>query len=460
MSDSVASEPVTPRRKLPPGPGGLGLGRLRHRMRDGVGFYEHLHREYGDIVYFRILSYRFCVVFDPAVFQQVFVANRSSFEVGPIFKRGGIINDPSRGLTAEGEEHARTRKLVRSSFGTRALNEYGAIMIEQAMRAQAGWRDGDTIDLDSEAQKLALDIATNTFFGADMRIEPRIIKNVLKAIEWSMALVMLPFGQLVTRLPLRANRDRARAIRELDDALHETIANARSTSAERTDLLSLLVNARDEDGIYKPFDDAELRDLSFILLFTGHETVATAITWCLYHLSRNPEVRARLEKELAEVLGDGPPTAADYRKLVYTRAVLDENLRVTPPLYIVGRRALEDCTLGGYHVPKETIVQICWRIPHLSDKYFPQADKFVPERWIGPQRSAQTRHAYVPFGGGDHMCVGSGFGKMAVVLALATLCRHWRFDVVSPEPPAMNTAALFRLKNGLPVRLSARKPSP
>ena len=460
MSDSTGSKSVAPARELPPGPRGLGLGRLRHRMRDGIGFYERMHHEYGNIVHFRILSHMFCVVFDPAIFQEVFVSRRSSFEMGPIFKQSGMINDPSKGLSAEGEEHARARKLARTSFGNRALNEYGETMIEQAMRAQAGWHDGDTIDLDSESQRLALDIATNTFFGADMRVEPRIIKNVLKAIEWSMALVMLPLGKLVGRLPLPGNRHRARAIQELDHALYQAIANARAAGGDRTDLLSLLVNASDEDGVYKPFNDEELRDLCFILLFTGHETVATAMTWCLYHLSRNPHVRERLEDELDDVLGDRPPTPMDYRSLVYTRAVLDENLRVTPPLYIIGRRALEDCTLGGYHVPKDTIVQLCWRIPHLSEEFFAQAGKFEPERWIGARSSEQAKHAYVPFGGGNHICIGSGFGKMAVVLALASLCQRWRFDVISPEFPAMNTAALFRLKDGLPVRLARRSTSP
>lgn len=457
MPDSTVADPATPVPTLPPGPGGLGLGRLRHRMRDGVGFYEQVHREYGDIAYFRILSHKFCVLYDPAMFQEVFVTNSSSFEVGPIFKRSGMINDPDSGLTAEGEEHSRTRKLVRTSFGTRALNGYGEIMIDQTMQAQAAWRDGETIDLDAEAQKLALDIATNTFFGADMRVEPRIIKDVLRAIEWSMALVMFPLGKLAGRLPLPRNRHKARAIRALDKALHKAIANARDAGEERADLLWFLVNATDEDGIYEPFNDAELRDLCFILLFTGHETAATAITWCLYHLSRNPEVRERLEKELDEVLGDRPPTPADYRNLVYTRAVLDENLRLTPPLYIIGRRALEDCTIGGRHIPKGTIVQLCWRIAHLSEKYFPEARKFIPERWMETQPPEQGKHAYVPFGGGDHICIGSGFAKMAVVLTLATLCRRWRMDVISPDFPEMNTTALFRLKNGLPVKLSARK---
>jgi len=416
-----------------------------------------MYRSFGGIVYFRMLSHRFCVVFDPALFQEVFVTKKSSFEVGPIFTQSGLLNDPSSGLTAEGDELKRTLKLVHASFGAKALNGYGEIMIEQALKAQAGWRDGDTVDLDAEAQKLALDIATNTFFGSDMRVEPRIIKDVLKAIEWSMALVMLPLGKLIRALPLPQNRYRARAIGALDQALYGAISKARNAAADRADLLSHLVNATDEDGLYEPFNDSELRDLGFILLFAGHETTGTAITWSLYHLSRNPEARERLEQELDEVLGNRAPTPADYRNLVYTRAVLDENLRLTPPLYITGRRALEDCTIGGYHIPKGAIVQVCWRIAHLSEKYFPEADTFKPERWIRKDFTEHAKHAYVPFGGGDHICVGAGFGKMATVLTLAALCRRWRLDVISPTFPEVDTTALFRLKNGLPVKLRARQ---
>ena len=457
MSDTRNDAGTNSVKGLPPGPRGVGLGRLRHRMRDGVGFYEHMYRAYGDIVHFRIMSHRFCVLFDPALFQEVFVTRKTSFELGPIFKSSGLINDPSRGLTAEGDEHKRTRKLVRTSFAARALNGYGEVMIDRALQAQANWRDGDTVELDTEVKQLALDIATNTFFGSDMRIEPRIVKDVLRSIEWSIALVMLPLGHLVRRLPLPRNLHRARAFGALDEALYRAISNARGAAGERSDLLSHLVNATDEDGEYEPFNDAELRDLCFILLFAGHETTATTITWCLYHLSRNPEVRERLEQELEEELGGRTPTPADYRNLVYTRAVLDENLRLTPPLYVVGRRAIEDCTIGGYHIPKGTVVQLCWRIAHLSEKYFPEADKFRPERWMGEKIPEPARHAYTPFGGGDHICAGSGFGKMAVVLCLATLCQRWRLDVISPEFPEMNTTALFRLKNGLPVKLSARK---
>ncbi len=450
----------TPDKRLPPGPDGIGFGRLRDRMRDGVGFFEQLQREYGDIVYYRILSHRFCVVFDPAIFRDIWVNDSDSYGLGPIVTKSGMLNDPTSGLLAEGEEHKRTRKLIRSTLSAKALNNYGAIMIEQALKTQARWQDGDTIDLDEASQELALDIATNTFFGKDMWVERDIVLDTLQAFEWSIMLFTFPMGKLVARLPLSRNRHRARAIRALDDALHKTIANVRAEGAERTDLLSLLANATDEDGVYEPFNDSELRDLCLILLITGHETNATAIIWCLYNLSRNPHVRERLERELQEVIGDRPPTPEDYRKLVYTRAVFDENLRVTPPAFLISRTALEDVSLGNFRVPEGTTVQLCWRVANLSDEYFPQADQFMPERWMGTQLSDQAKHAYTPFGGGNHICAGSGFAKMAVVLTLATICQRWHVDVVSPDFPEMNTTMLFRLRDGLPVKLRRRESAP
>ncbi len=450
----------TPEKRLPPGPGGIGFDRLRHRLRDGAGFLEHIHREYGDIVYFRIFSHRFCVVFDPEVFRTVFVTDSDSFAMGPLIRRSGMLKDPSRGLLAEGEEHIRARKLVQGSFGARALNNYAAIMIEQATKAQARWHDGDTIDLGEEAQKLALNIATNTFFGSDMRFDNQLILEAWKAAEWNTTLVMLRMNKLIGRLPLSRNRHRKRSVKAIDDAFYKAIKDARNGGADRTDLLSLLVHATDEDGVYQSFNDVEVRDLCLFLLFAGHETNGIAITWSLYHLSRNPVVRERFESELQEVIGDRPPTPEDYRKLVYTRAVFDETMRVTPPLHFFGRTALEDCELGGYHVPEGTTVQLCVRVPQLSDEYFPEADRFMPERWMGTQLADQAKHAYVPFGGGDRICAGSGFAKMAVVLTLATICQRWRVDVVSPDAPELNTTIILRLKHGLPVRLQRRDTAP
>lgn len=459
MQDSVV-EPLTSGNRLPPGPGGLGVGRLRHRFRDGLGFCEQLQREYGDIVYFRMLSTKFCLVSSPELIEEVLVTKNSSFGKGPFFKRTDIIKNPTS-LTADGEEHRRIRRLLQPSFASKALNGYSEVMIEEGLRLQANWRDGDTIDIAADVNQMALNIAARTFFGAGEQIPAHMIQDVLKAMAWTLKLLVLPLGGLIGRLPfLPQNRHRRRAVEAMDAVVYRVIDKARNTAEERTDLISFLVHATDEDGFDQPLSDAEIRDESYILLVAGHETTASTIAWCFYYLSHNPEARERLEHEVDEVLDGRPPTPADYRKFVYTRAVFDETLRLTPPIFNVSRSALEDCEIGGYRMPKGTVVYTFWRLPQRSDKYFPAADEFKPERWLEAQPPERPRYAYVPFGGGARNCVGAGFGKMEGVFTLASICRRWRLDVVSPEFPEVTTLALYRLKNGLPVKMVTRNPMP
>ena len=442
---------------LPPGPGGLGFGRLRHRLRDGVGFCEKLQREYGDIVYFRLVFRRFCVVFDPDMIGEVLVTKASSFGKGLFYKQTGIVTNPTS-ITSDGDDHRRIRKLLQPSFGNRALNGYSRIMIEQAARLQSEWRDGDTIDIAAETNQMALDIVGKTFFGTDEQIDIDLLRGIREALLWGMTLTTLPFGQLIGRLPLPRNRQRRRALDRLDEVVYRVIGKARSATEERSDLVSFLVNATDEDGIEEPLSDDEVRDEAYVLILAGHETTASALSWSFYHLSRNPGARERLEKEVDEVLGGRPPTLADYKDLPWARAVFDETLRLTPSLWIAGRTALEDCRIGGYRIPKGTTVSTCWRIPQRSEAYFPEAGKFKPERWLEPRPSERPKHAYAPFGGGARYCIGHGFAKMEVIFTLAAVCRRWRLDVVSDEFPEVDSLINYKMKNGLPVRLSARKP--
>ena len=457
MDDTAAVDSVPSTGSLPPGPGGIGLGRLRHRLRDGVGFYDRMYREYGDIVCFRILSLRICVVYDPDMIGEVLVTKAASFGKGLLYKRTGIVTNPTS-VTSDGDEHRRIRKLLQPSFAARALAGYSEVMIQEALQFQEGWRHGNTIDIAAETNQMALNIVGKTFFGTDERIEADLLRGIRRALLWSMALTMVPLGQIIGRLPLPQNLQRRRALEKLDEVVYRVIRKARNDTEERFDLVSFLVNAFDEEGLDEPLSDEEVRDESYILILAGHETTASALSWSFYHLSRNPEVRERLEKEIDEVLGGQPPTPADYRNLPYARAVLDETLRLTPSLYIVGRTALEDCEIGGYRIPKGTAVQPCWRIPQRSEAYFPEAERFKPERWLEPQPPDRPKHAYAPFGGGARHCIGHGYAKMEVVFTLAAVCQRWRLEVTSDQYPEVNSMGNYKMKNGLPVTLIARKP--
>ena len=444
--------------QLPPGPKGLGVNRLLSRLRNPLEFYEQLYEQYGDIAYFRILSRNFCVVYGPDIIEEVLVVKRTSFEKGPMFKRTRILNNPTS-ITADGDDYRRIRKLIQPAFLRKAMGGYAEIMIEEVLRTRGNWRDGDTIDIDADMHQMALNIIAKTFFGRDTEIDSRLVKDIITAMGWSMVLTLIPLGNLVARLPLGRNRQRDRAIEAMDRVVYDVIRKVHAEPEGRTELVWWLVHAEDEEGIDRALSNAEVRDESYAMLLAGHETSANALTWCFYYLSRNPAVRARLEAEVDEVLGGRPPTMEDCDRLPYARAVFDEALRVAPPTYIVGRTAIEDCVLGGYHIPKGTVVQPCWRIPQREEKYFPEAGEFKPERWLKSGQPQHPRHAYVPFGSGLRTCIGAAFARMETVLALSAITQRWRIEVISDEHPEVMAMGIYTCKNGLPCTVRARQPS-
>jgi len=442
--------------RLPPGPDGNHFRHLWERLTRYDLLLERLYRDYGGIVAFGLPSQRVTVVFAPELVQQVLVDKRSSFEKGPGYKRSNVLGGPTI-LTADGDDHRRRRKLVQPSFHRKALTSYAEVMLQEADIRACGWRDGQVLDLDDEMHGLAVNIAAKTFFGRDSRVDPQVVKEVLDGVAWDFLLNLAPLGGLIRRLPLRQNRRAARAIAALDREIHAIIAAARDASQERVDLISLLVRARDEEGEFASFDDSEVRDEAYIILMAGHETTATGLTWTFYHLDRNPEARRRIESELDEVLGGRLPTLDDLDKLVYTGMAFDESLRLCPPVYLLGRRALEDVAIGEWLIPAGTVVQVCLLAAHRDQRSFPQPDQFRPERWLEDDVQGRHKFAYFPFGGGDRICIAGAFGRMEAKLILATLLQRWRIETVSKTPAEVDPLMFYRVKGGISVRVTKRR---
>lgn len=453
--DRVSTASAVPG-SLPPGPDGRRLRHLWERFTRYDLLLERLHREYGGICTFGLPSQRAWVVSAPELVQQVLVDRRSSFEKGPVYKRSHVLGGPTI-LTADGEDHRRRRKLVQPSFHRKALTGYAEVMMQAADAHARSWRDGQVVDLDDEMHALAADIAAQTFFGRGSRVDSQIIKDVLNGVAWDFALNLAPLGGLLRRLPLPQNRRAARAYAALDREIYAIIAAARDAPQERVDLISLLVRARDEDGEHRSFDDGEVRDEAYIILMAGHETTATGLTWALYLLDRNPDARERIEREIDEVLDGRLPTLADLDRLVYTGAVFDEALRLCPPIYVIGRRAIEDVVIGDWLLPSGSWVQVCMLPSHRDEASFPQAGRFRPERWLEDDVPARHKFAYFPFGGGDRICIAGAYGKMEAKFVLATLLQRWRIDAVSNKPAGVDPLMFYRVKGGLPVRVTERR---
>ena len=439
--------------KPPPLARGRYIRNLIARIRDTLGLFTGLHRDYGGIVRYRILFLEFCILFDPELIREVIDEKRSSFEKGFIYKRNTVLHGPTL-VTGDGEDHRRRRRIIQPFFHRDALAAYAETMAERAVAKREEWRPGQIIDADLEMRNLTLSISLKVFFEDRTRIDVEMARNLIALLVLDFQLALVPGRGLIKRALPRYRRLQ-RLKEPMDEIVLASIRAARARPGTRTDLVAFLVGARDERGD-PAFSEIEVLDEVIEMLMASHETTGATLAWAFYFLSRNRSARDRLEREIDTVLGTRPATLADYDRLAYARAVLDETLRLATPSYYIGRRAVADCTIGGYAIPTGANVQLCCYFSHRDARYFPEPDRFLPERWLAPQPE-RPKYASMPFGAGSRGCIGEAFARMSAVFALAAVTQRWRLEVVSDGPPPLNTMAGYLFRNGLPVQVQARK---
>ncbi|MBN9165530.1 MAG: cytochrome P450 [Myxococcales bacterium] len=266
-------------------------------------------------------------------------------------------------------------------------------------------------------------------------------------------------GQLGSVLPLPPmipspqNLRYKRAVARLDDVVYRIIRERRAEGADRGDVLSMLLHARDEEGA--SMTDRQVRDEAMTLALAGHETTANALAWTFYLLARHPEVRARMESEI-DALGHAP-TYDDLKKLPYTLAVFKEAMRLYPPAYILGRRPIEDTSIGEYRVRRNSIVLVSVMGIHRRPDVWSDPERFDPERFLGEREKQLPRCAYMPFGAGPRICIGNHFALMEGHVVLATIARRVRFDLASAAPVELDPLVTLRPKGGMHMRARVRE---
>jgi cytochrome P450 len=303
---------------------------------------------------------------------------------------------------------------------------------------------------------LTLGIAGKTLFDADVESEATDIGAALTAALTTFNIALLPFGDKLVHLPIppawRFKRARAR----LDQTVYRLIAERRATGARGSDLLSLMVAARDEAADNAGMTDQQIRDEAMTLLLAGHETTANALMWTFYLLSGDIEVERRLHAEI-DALGARLPEAADLPRLPYSRAVIAESMRLFPPAYLVGRRALDDYAVPGtpYVLPRRTVVFLSQYLLHRDPRFWADADHFVPARWLdGGERH---RYAYFPFGAGPRICIGEHFAWMEATLVLATIAQRWTLRLVPGQRIVPQPIITLRSKHGMQMTAVERR---
>ena len=425
--------------------GRVGLRALR---RDPLGSLERLAAQ-GDVVHARLGPRRIVLVNHPELVKEVLVTHGRSFMKGRALQEAKRILGNGL-LTSEGDLHLRQRRLIQPLFREERIAGLGADVVAEALRASARWRDGDELDVSTEMMRLTLAIVGRTLLDADVERDAAEVGEALTTATELFDRFLVPGAPLLARLPLPASRRIRSSQMRLDAIVQRMIDERRENPGRHGDLLTMLLEARDEDGT---MDSRQIRDEVMTIFLAGHETTSQALCWTWYLLSASPHVEAALEEELSQ-LGGRPPRVNDLSALPYTRAVVAESIRLYPPAWAIGRRALLDVEVGGTTIKRGTIVVMSPYLIHRDARWFPEPLRFAPERWLKDD-DERPRYAYFPFGAGNRICIGERFAWMEATLVLATLARRWAFRLAAGGQVA--TAPRFTLRPAPGLRMVVRE---
>jgi len=410
---------------------------------------------YGDVVFLPALWRRVFFINHPDYIRDMLVTSAHKFEKSPAIKAMKPVLGEGL-LTSEGEFHLRQRRLAQPAFHRQRIAGYGAVMAEYADQWHERWTPGQHIDLHTELMGLTLRVVGKTLFDYDLTVDSAQIARSLETLLEMFRLMMMPFARLLEGLPIPAMRRLRRARERVEDIVRRIIRERRAEGRDHGDLLSMLLAAQDPEGDGGSMTDTQLRDESITLILAGHETTSNALTWTFYLLAQNPEAEARLHAELDAMLGSKLPTADDLAALPFTERVLAESMRLFPPAYAVGRWTLEDHAFGPYLIPKHSVVLSSQWVMHRDPRFYPEPEKFDPDRWTPEARAARPKFAYYPFGGGNRVCIGEGFAWMEGILILATLARKWKLRLAPGFRAELWPAVTLRPRHGMPMILERR----
>ncbi len=443
------------RRPIPVVPRTGWLGNLEAFRVDRVGMQLRLAAEYPEVGGLRFGFTSGVIVNAPALAHEVLSTKHDHFVKAPgltVFLKPLLGNGL---LTSEREFHAKQRRLLAPAFTHKRIASYADTMARRGERFARRIEDGESLDISAEMMRLTLEIVGKTLFDAEMGTDAGDVgQAVTTAMECAIEQIhsSLPIPPFI---PTPLNLENRRAVAKLDAIIYRLIRERRALDVDRGDVLSTLLEARDEVG--RPMPDRQVRDESMTLFLAGHETTANALSWVFYLLAKNPDARARVEAEI-DAIGH-VPTYADLGKLPFALAVFKEAMRIFPPAYILPRRVVRPVDIGPYRIGRNTLVFVNVLGIHRRPDLFEDPDAFRPERFLGDAEKALPRGAYIPFGGGPRVCIGNHFATMEGHLLMSILLSRLRFDLTSDAEVELEPLVTLRPKNGIPMRATVRRPN-
>jgi cytochrome P450 len=411
-------------------------------------------KQFGDIFYYRASWLRVYFLNHPDLIETVLVQNPKNFLKDRVIRNSRWLFGQGL-LTNEGDAWLRQRHLAQPAFHRERIASYARIMVDRARQMLAGWRPGETRDIHQEMMQLTFGIVVRCLFQVEPA-EVGEISSTLNVLMRNASGVRMLFPPFARYLPTPSMLEVRRAVKKLDHTVYGIIAARRRAASDAGDLLSMLIQARDENET--GMSDRQLRDEVLTFLLAGHETTALALSWTWHLLSRHGEIEERLHAEIAQVLGSRPAEFSDLAALSYAERVIKESMRLYPPAWSLARTVISDIELAGYVVPAGANVVMSQWIMHRDERYFPNPQSFDPERWAGVQKL--PRFAYFPFGGGGRQCIGASFAMMEAVLLLVTIAQQYRLRAVPGHPVVPVPSFTLRPKYGLRMTLEGQTSSP
>ena len=438
------------------GPGGKGgLKNVKLFLKNRAEFMVNMWETHGDCCHFRLGILDVVLLNDPELINEILMDDEKFPKSAAYDFMKRIIGNGI--LTSSGKFHRRQRRMMAPAFQPKRIRSYYTAMKEAIDGSIDSWSDEQEIDIYNEMGILALNTVSKTLFNTDADDTiPDRVANALNHIIRIGDRIAQPTGMLKMLLPLPSNIRFLQARKDLDKIIYGLIDEHRKTGGDQGDLLSMLLAAQDDDD-GTTMTDKQVRDEAITLYIAGHETTAICLNWTWYALSQNPEVKAKLYKELDEVLGDSEPTMENLPELVYTRRLLMESMRLYPPVVFFDRQPAEDWDTGSFIVPRKTFTFLCPYTMHRHPDYFPDPMKFDPDRWTSEFTASLPKGAYFPFGGGPRICIGEHFAWAELTLAVVTIAQRWDMELSPGQTIGISPTLTLRPKTGIKMKLKARE---
>ena len=426
------------------------LGSLLPIRRNALGFFSRMLRDHGDRVQLRVLGRKVILLCHPDDIEEVLVRDRDSFgrsaeirRLRPIFGNGLLASD--------GALWRRQRNIVQPSFQHNAMTDYASIMLKCISKQLSEWRVGQVRDIHADMMRYTRETICSVLFGSEFAAHNLEITNAVSVVfgDLRAEILYLPIWR---SLPFARNTRWNHAVKLLNHSIRTIIGERRSCAEAGNDLLGSLLSAQDSDGY--TMSDEQLHDEILTLFLAGHETAALSLTWAAYLVATHPEIQERAAEEVFTVAAGGDVRAEHYPHLRFVTAVAKEALRLYPPVWSLGRVATKDSALGSLPVVKGTDIWLCLHRLHRDPRWYPEPERFRPERWLGNQ--VQRRVTYAPFGIGPRVCIGQHFAMAETVLGLASMLRRFSFSPTSSVPAEVNAWISLRPRKSIELRLQHR----